>query len=454
MPTEPTNHVAPYFGRQAIMTYDSSHDTFVWSNHKNFLVNNAGVGTFAHGRIHQEFGYSIYVSDLIHKRGVLMSDDILLMEEQVLQSMVEPLSTPSQMGDLVAMAMLPTMQTANGEGDLIAYYENGVVAFDTGKGPRETRHDGDGVMTQKGWDTMRLVNHLLNKVSAVSRYAVAVLTRDHFFRSRYGLHFLKTVLGEGTFNSENVNRISQDVDPILSADTDLSGAACGFWPSGHRMFDTTGLITDESFSSSGMGRGFVSWNQAVTYTEDRTPIPTWEGLWVVDKGVKGIHKFVQLREFGFVCSDTERNLFLVEIDETLDDDFREKAIPISWSFETGRFAPNGLTAKSFISGLSVEAVVSNPFSVYIRTDQQGEWVLWKTVKLPEKSVKNGESLLMSESLGEPPQAYRECTWVQVRVEGLGYCEPRTLDLDFSTSTAKSGRSSSKVTTFKEKDLWP
>ena len=114
---EPDDHLSPHFGRQALMTYDSSHDTFVWENHKHFLEANAGIGVYAHGRIHQEVGYTIYVGDLIHKRGPLVSDDILLMEEQYLQSMGEPLSTNSRLGGLVAMAVLPTMSTANGEGD-------------------------------------------------------------------------------------------------------------------------------------------------------------------------------------------------------------------------------------------------------------------------------------------------------------------------------------------------
>ena len=43
----------------------SPHDTFIWSKHRNFLINGAGVGVYAHGRIHQEGPYSIYVSDLI-----------------------------------------------------------------------------------------------------------------------------------------------------------------------------------------------------------------------------------------------------------------------------------------------------------------------------------------------------------------------------------------------------
>jgi len=419
-------HVAPYFGRQALMTYDSSHDTFVFENHKHFLEPNAGIGIYAHGRVHQQVGYTIYVGDLIHKRGSLVSDDILLMTEQNLQSMGESLSVNSKLGGLLALAVLPTSNSANGEGELIAYYENGVVSFDTAKAPRETRHDGQGVVIQKGWDSMRLVSHLLNTVSAVGRYAVAVLTRDHFFRSRFGLHFLKTVLGEGTFNSENVNRISMDVDPILEADKSPSLSSCGFWPEGHRMF-----------ASVGEGRGMVSWNQAVTYTEDRTPIPAWEGLWTLPVGTT-LHKFEDWGGFGFVCSVGEKLHFA----RISDKDFTGE-----WSFETARFAPSGLDTRSSINGMFLEGIFTQDVVVLIRTDLQGEWVLWKNVKVAKES-------LIVEALGEPQQKYRECTWVQVRVEGTGYAEIRDLSLDYSASVVKSGRSQSNKVIYSEKSLWP
>ncbi len=423
----PEDHLAPNGGRAALLTYDSSHDTFVFEKHSNFLVNEAGIGAYAHGRIHQQVDYSIYVGDLIHKRGSQVSDDLLLMEEQELQSMGEPLSTNSRLGRLVAMAVLPTMSTANGEGTLIAYYQFGVVEFDTAKAPRETRYDGDGKLIQKGWDGMRLVNHLLNTVGCVGRYALAVLTRDHLFRSSFGLHFLKVILGEGTFNSENVNRISMDVDPILEADTDTSKSACGFWPVGHRMFATVGE-----------GRGMVSYNQALTYTEDRTPIGVWEGLWTVPNGVV-IHKFADPLKFGFVCSVGDKINF-AEIDTTKD--FEDE-----WSFETARFAPSGLSTKTSINGLFIEGIFTKNFTVLIRTDTQGEWILWKNIKVDKE-------LLLVEALGAPPQKYSECTWVQVRVEGTGYAEPRNLSLDFSASTVKSGRSSTNVISYKEKPYYP
>lgn len=458
-----SNHVQPYFGKQALLTHESSHDTFDATKHLNWLVNGAGIGIYAHARIHQELGHSIYVGDMIHKRGHLMSDDLLLMEEQALLSMGEPLTTNSRLGALRALAILPMMNTANGEGALIAYYESGVVAFDTFEAPRETRHDGNGRVIQKGWDTKRLVNHMLNTVGAVGRYAVATLTRDHLFRSIRGLHFLSVTLGEGTFNSENVNKISTDVEAVLDGDADLDGAAVGFWLFGDRMFATTGLQKDRSFSTSSFGRGFVSWNQAASFTEDRTPRALWEGLWVVDHGIRGIHKFVEQGEiptktsFGFVCSDRNRNLLVASIDKALDHDLRDgQIVPIEWSFETARFAPGGLDTKSSINDCVIELVASSAsqkIRVFSRTDSAGEWLLWRSFSPADKVKTSDQQILLTESLGRPAVAHREATWVQLRVEGIGPVEIRLMDLDCATSTGKTGRTQTYVVSHGEKDFF-
>lgn len=370
------------------------------------------------------------------------------MEEQALDSMGEPLSAPTTLGGLRAMAVLPTMNTANGEGDLIAYYERGVVAFNTHEAPRETRFDGNGAIVQRGWDMKRLVNHLLNRVGAVGRYAVAVLTRDHFFRSPFGLHFLKVILGEGTFNSENTNRISQDVDPLLELDTELNGAATGFWIEGNRMLATTGLVADEYQSSSSYGRGFVVWNQAVSYTEDRTPIPTWEGLWLMDPEIKGIHKFVDVGRYGFISSDANRNLYLSTIQKKLDADRRGgKSIPIRWQMTTGQFAPQGLDKRGSISDGTLEVVVSEAsqmIRIYIRTDVATNWRLWTQFYPCDKIKGDKQKLRLLQSLGKPPISHRECTWFQVKVTGTGRVDDVSLSLDFSPTIGKASRSQCPV----------
>lgn len=447
----------PYFGAQALLTNESSHDTFDASKFRNWLVNCAGIGAYAHGRIHQQVGQTIFVGDLIHKRGYLKTDDLLLMEEQMLLSCGEPLSVPSRLGKLVALEMLPTMNTANGEGDLIAYYEHGVVAFNTFEAPRETRYDGEGQMITKGWDQKRLVNHLLNTVGAVGRYSVAVLPRDHLFRSSVGLHFLKTIIGQGTFNSENINTVSTDVEPLLLGDTDLSGAAVGFWTYGHRMFATVGLVNDPLISSSSSGRGFVSWNQANTYTEDRTPRPVWEGMWTVDHGVAGIHNFVSQdrREFAFLCSGRDRTIYKAVIDKERCYDERDgECLPIEWSFETGQFAPSGLDKNSMITDCLIELVVSassQRIRVSSRTDRDTQWKVWKDFQPAERDVTGDEKLLITEALGQPHREHRECTWIQLLVEGVGTAEIRRIDLDFSLGKVKAGRSGTFVVGTSEKD---
>lgn len=451
-------------GEEAQSVVESTHDTFDSAKFSNWLANGAGLGVYAHGRVHQQVGRTIYVGDMVHKRGHRATDDVLLMEEQATLSHGDPLSVPSRLGRLTALAVLPTMQTANGEGDLIAYHENGVVAFNTHEAPRETRVSGDGAIVQKGWDTKRLVNHLLNKVSAVGRYAVAILPRDHFFRSAFGLHFLKTTLGEGSFNTEQTNRLSMDVDPLLQQDDPalLPGTATGHWLGGNRMFATVGLVEGPEVSAVSHGRGFVSWNQATTFTEDRTPVPVWEGLWTPDAGIAGIHWLGDAcvvpgpGTFGFVATGPDGLYFAsLHPDATMDRRDGED-IPIEWSFETGQFAFDGLGKLKTVKEGRLEGVFSKQshrVRVLIRTDLSSEWAVWNEFSPCDKSKTATQGYLVSQPLGQPPLHYRDATWFQLRVEGLGSAEIRVIDLDFSVGTVKSGRHQCSVVGAPERDFF-
>lgn len=452
-------------GEAAANVVESTHDTFDSAKFSNWLANGAGLGIYAHGRVHQQVGRLIYVGDMVHKRGHRSTEDVLLMEEQATVSHGDPLSVPTRLGRITAMAVLPTMNTANGEGDLIAYYENGVVAFNTFESPRETRIDGEGKIVQRGWDTKRLVNHLLNRVSAVGRYAVAVLTRDHFFRSTFGLHFLKTTLGEGTFNTEQTNRISQDIDPILRADAvdALPGTATGHWLSGSRMLATTGMIHDPSISATPFGRGMVVWNQATSFTEDRTPIPAWEGLWTFDHGIAGVHWLGDSGvvpapgSFGALVSDRSASLYFASLNRDFTMDYRDgEWLPIEWSLETGRFAIDGIDKLKVVRDGRIEGVfskASHQIRVLVRTDFHSAWAVWKQFAPCDKVKSATEGYLVSEPLGQPPALCREATWFQVRVEGLGSAEIRAIDLDFSPGTVKSGRHQCAVIGAPDKDFF-
>lgn len=418
----------------------SPHDTFIWSKHRNFLINGAGVGTYVHGRIHQEGPHSIYVSDIIHGRGHLRTDDILLMEEQVLPSMAPPLSTNSALGNLVAMAPMPKQGSANGDGDLIAYYDGGVVSFDTFQFPRETRHDGEGKRISEGWDTKRMVSHLLNAISAVGRYAVTILPRDHLFRSRFGLHFLKVSLGEGSFNDETTNTISAPVDPILDADAPdaLYGAATGHWMKGSRLFATAGLMVAPAHTATSMAKGFVSFNKASTFTLDRTPIPVWEGVWIPNVEIAGVHAFTESGDsFGFLASTTSADIHFVAIRQgTRCDLLSGKPIPIAWDLTTKAVAPAGLDHTAAISNGSIDLVADSGVTVMVegRSAEHEGWVQWVILR---PTCSDGGTSMSTIPLGPPPKELKNATWIQLRLTGTGYAEIHRLDLTFSEGTSKT-----------------
>ena len=430
-----------------------SHDSFQTSKHRQFLVNSVNLGVYAHGRIHQQGQHQMYVSDIIHKRGHKLTDDILLMEEQQLESYGDPLSTNSKLGQMRALKTLPALNTANGEGDLIAYYDYGVVSYNTFQFPRETRSDAEGKQIQAGWETKRMVSHLLNTVSAVGRYAVALLPRDHAFRSRFGLHFLRSVTGAEVLNDESVNTFSQDVQPILDSDTpdQLSGAAVGHWVEGSRMFASVGLHSSDAHSSSPMGKGFVSFNQATTFSEDRTPRPTWEGLWVMDNKMQGIHQFLNVSDptskdvFGFLCSDRDTNIHYSEPKSCQMVDTRGGLeIPIEWELVTKQESMRDLGELKVIASGRVDIVssfYSKNMRVYIKTDTQPDWALWREVDFGTVEV---DTLVRNNfDLGKPPVDYREAGWFQVKIEGVGHMEIYQLEVDYSENTGKTGRKSAK-----------
>jgi hypothetical protein len=425
----------------------TSHDTLVWENHRNFLLNSAGLGIYANGRIHQESPNGIYVSDLIHKRGTRLSDDILLMEEQQAGPFGDPLSVNSRLGQLRALEVYPAMNSANGEEEIIAYYDTGVVSFRTSQVPRETRTDAEtGETLQQGWDSVRLVNHLLNRVSATGRYAVAVLPRDHAFRSRFGIHLLRTSIGDGVFNDEFINTLSQDVQPILDADdkSNLKGTTLGQWIEGNRILTSVGMVKNNIYSSSAHGRGFVVWNQAATFTEDRTPRPVWEGLWSPHNEVAGVHRLLDVSEvagenmFGFVASKKCGALVFGEISSDLSCDILDnKNVLIEWDV-TSRKIFGGFGIISRLTDGRLELVASGAGGrarVMVRSDVSPDWKEWKEETTSDAATPELKSI----NLGQPPIVCREASWFQFRVEGLGYAEIRQLEVEITQDRGKIRR---------------
>lgn len=437
--------VSPGMVADADQLADHSHDSFIDEKHKNFLINGAGVGVFWNGRVHQQGRYGVFVGDQIHKRGDQGTSDIVLMEEQALQ---DSISTNSRLGALLAIQGVPQMGTSNGEGQLVGYYEGGIVEYNTFQFPRLSDFTAKGERITAGWDTKQMVKHNCNVVSAVGRYAVGVLPRNHFFRSGFGIHILSEVLGVEYIKDEPINIISDEVSNILGEDDSvlLHGAAAGCWHNGHRWFMTTGFTQSKVHSSSPMGKGFVSWNKLWARTEDNTPVPVWEGAWIVDDGVAGIHWFSHtgMREdrgcYGFLSSDIDKNLWFAALRQDGDCDLRAgQRHPVCWALETGRYDFGDTTRTKTLKDGRFEGIFRHKgtkVTVYVRSNVIPLWQRWLAFDTCEKDLEPGQRLSVSKPLGCPPVGVEEATWLEFRVEGTGAAEIVAFEVEISEGSDK------------------
>ena len=454
-----SDQIARYEGDTPLPAEDS-HDSFMSERHEQWLVNGAGLGVYAHGRVHQQTRFAIFVGDIIHKRGFTSTDDLLLMEEQALESFGDPLVWASSMGEMTAFRLLPQGKTPNGQGPLIGYFANGIMTFNTFQFPRESRVEGGQQVTQ-GWGDRQMSEQQTSIISAVGRYAVTDLTSDHVFRSSFGMHTLKNVLGEKTEKTEQIDVTSHAVKPLLVRREEqhyLRGTSVGFWPTESRIFCTTGMFMDSSASSSSLGRGFVSYNQATRFTRDRTPIPVWEGLWLPHEGIKGIHLFTNVEDgpsatsFGFLASSLDDKLLFAFLDaERNYDELNGREVPIEWSFETAQFSPGGYDVLKKLREGRLEVFGnqhSHALRVLARSNLSDEWQLWKEVDLSNLEGDAHKPV----ALGEHP-TLGEATWFQIRVEGLGYCEVDFMFADISTTKTKTGEEPCRVVKTATEDIY-
>lgn len=427
----------------------NSHDTLDDEDALNWLPFGGTIGHYIHARNHisvcfgtefskgKALNSEIFVSDLLTKRGCYEAKDHLKMEEAMLDSMGGTLVAPSKFGKTVAMETLPTEQDY-GEGLLFDFRECGVVTHKTDDPDRETLYDPEtDTYTQNGWDRQRISNVRLNSVSARSRYSVVQLPSDIFFASDYGFHFLKKTLGQGTLKDQTLNHEAHDIQPLFDQDeeNDVSGSSVGHWIRGNRFMGTVGFRIMPFHSSSSVGRGIAVMNQATTFTEDDTPRPQWEGLWTMDEDHAGIHKFTnggerpKDRSYGFIGSDKSTNVFYGEFQkESTGVDVRGgKEHKIDWEYVTGAFPFNGLRFIDRVHSAVLDLVTNETTEdivISVKTDETQCWDEWTVIKpcSTEKSV-------LSKAIGEPPKKSRQATWFQFKIEGRGYVEVRTFEVE-------------------------
>lgn len=410
---------------------DETHDTLDYNKHKHFLLNNVEVGEYIHGRValSRTEGCNtsfLYFSDLVTKRKHEENSELTLMEEQALEG--EGLNVSAHMGKTIALAKMPT-NSLNGEGTLLDFRERGVAeheTFNVRQVKRNYNGNGELTITEAGWQLSRVTNERLRLVSATGRYAVEQLPSDVLFGSQFGLHLYRRTLGEGSFNDERQNHISQDVQPLWLQDNYLmKGRAVGYWIEGNRFLATVGLNENDSTTSTN-SRSFVVANKASTFSEDRTGKFLWEGMWEADDDISGIHKFTRYGHsiaddsYGFVASDNSSEIVLGEFTHNHTGyDYRGgERLPIEGAYISGFFVGSGLnnTDKIINGYLTYEANESTgDIEIYIRSDENKEWSLWKTITDRYESRKHKRR-----NLDAPSAAAEQGTYFQFRLKTTGF----------------------------------
>lgn len=420
----------------------------------SYLANSAGLGLYAHGRIHQQSRRVILVSDIIHKRGWKMADDILSMEEQASPSCGVPLSATAQMGELLALEILLNPEGPNGQGPVVAYHRNGVVFHNTAQAPRESRYDGEGKQVTQGWDTMRLSSVALNKVSATGRYAVAQTPRDHIFRSVFGIHWLRRTMGSESVADEPVNHIGHDVEPYLDADDPelLAGVALGYWVRRNRILCSADMRFDPKISATPYGAAILSLNRSMSVTDREMPLQAWEGLWLLPNDVVAIHTMLNAGStrntdgFGMFVTTGVDDIGWAKPCGVGTDAIGNMRYRIPWAFETGRLTFGELTKKKVLGGGNLEFTTEGPtadIEVHVRTDAFTKWTKWRDVNICKTKCVDDDGcgrMAISFSLDQPPLPYREATWFQFRVQGKGHVEIFKFAVDIVEGESKEGKS--------------
>lgn len=421
-------------------------ESFCDEDIKNWIPHNLCSLAYAHGRSHAQVGSNtIYVGDMLHKRAEDRTSDVLKFNEQAHDSYGDPIGVPSSSGCYITLENFPAMGTVYGEGDIVGYTScGGIVTHPTNIFPRQSRYTAQGENITKGWKYEKMVTRIVNTVTAVGYNAVTVTPRDHFFASDYGVHFLTQITGEGSFNDETTKTLSQDIEPLYRIDSPAltHGRSTGHWLNGSRFFVTVGMIESE-WSNLPVAKGYASMNQALTYTEDRTPLPVWEGLHTVDDDMV-IHKFLSSTKvdyrgaYGFLASSSDGMLYFAEMCEGLTHDIRDdEEIPIEWEVETGKSIANRFTKTSVISDGTLRYITDDAdleLSVMKRTSHSCCWESWRTMDICSDKIDESGRVVSVATLGQPPKDYRESAWSQYRIQGKGYAELESFQVWYEDGT--------------------
>lgn len=393
------------------------------------LPNAATAGAYAHGRIVSVVdGKKIIVGDIIHKNNLTDPKNILNTTEQNYYATGSYFSPPSNMGEVMAIAILPLRNTQHGHDDVLIHCRYGVFSLKIDVYPRSS------------WAEQAISKHLLLDTAAVGPYAIILYDGDQMFRSRNGVQTIRSAAAQADILGNPQQAVSEPVRSILGPDSPELLRFCSMskWASQHRAFCTTGLWVDGAHRG---GRGIVSLNmlpQGSYSSESRA----WEGLWTLPKGFS---KPVQLLNglFGdsdrmfILCTEEENNIYnntLAEIDPSLKHDVMEDLTVQRISCQVvSRALPAQAPDQKKIwhNGRAIFRNVQGclDWGVWLRSGEGESWVKWATGKFnaPEQCdvadcLVEPKSYYVVRNCGEVPTSLKNAHALQVLVRWRGYAQ--------------------------------
>jgi len=301
------------------------------------------IGTimeYAFGRVFVADRFNqIYASDIIYGNGFTDTTNTENFTEITYWSGGGAFSTPSTMGNITAMKVMPYIGgNLRGQGELVVLTGNGAFSMDVG-------------LPRSSWSTQQIQRISLLGRGCTSPYTTLV-NSELWFRSHDGWAFYSNSQSEfGRYFS--MRKLSREVNKWVDRDTNwLKQFASTMYYDNYLISTVAPEI--KRTNSPGLNRyhrGMV----VLDLDQSSSPAPDaqlsfrWNGLWT---GIRPTHLLTALiageqRGFAFSFDNDNKNR-LYEITKTHESDYGEQGtVPIQSFFTTGRydFNKSGATNK-------------------------------------------------------------------------------------------------------------
>lgn len=305
---------------------DGNGDTFIWDSANPAFVspgydsvdkpsskvpNGGTCMLYAHGRLVVVVNSrAILVGDAIHKSSLTSAKNLLDFTEQVYWDTGQMFIPPSSMGNILALEILPVLDTAQGQGEILAHCEDGIFSVDINIAPRSD------------WSSKSLVRHALLEAGAVGPYAVALRVGDQIYRTRHGICTFRSARAQANVEGDPMAPMSEPVNTFLKSDVPdwLRFCSINTWAIQNRLLCTVDPTMD----------GRYRWHNAVL-VRNFAPRPLensaacWEGIWTLPAECCGVVQLIngmfwgKERQFALCIGQDGKNR-LVEFTGELGDD--------------------------------------------------------------------------------------------------------------------------------------